>query len=986
MLTYLIKRPLAVCTLFTTLVGIGILGYLQLPTSLMPQVDVPHLRVQVSYPQGNPRFIEKSVLQPMRTALSSIYGLEGMESVSTSGVGQIDISLNYGTDVKLTYLEVNEKLDQIITRFPEDMLRPVVHQVNPTDIPIIRVQMVAPNHSANARSDLARFVVSRRLEQIPGVSLVETNGVTDKIIRIRPDEPRLHGLGLVSTDISRTLQEANISLRQIHVKDGIYAYNIVFNSLLTSVESLSQLQIVKEDRRIPLTEVANIEMTHARRIGLHLFRGEDGVVFAVHMQSSAQMKKVEKVIQETIQDLQRLYPEVSFSLTQNQGALLASTIFQLLGSLVLGAIVAFLMLFLFSGEGRSPILMGVLLPTSLALTFLLMLILGMTINLVTISGLILGVGILIDNGIIIIDNISAKVKSLGMVDACSEGVTEVAPAMFSSLLTTLCVFIPLVFIGDVAGALFTEQIIALTLVLVSSLMVSFLLLPVLYKVVSPRPDAQHSRVFEWTLGKYQKSKGSEKWILLTLGLITLVGILVFFPLKKDNLPNILTADAEILIYWSQPISIEKNEEWTKNLAVSANAKSWEAEVGMSALREGEVNVVHQTRMYLNFEDPDEKAYALIHLEKAIDELDERAVVRLTRARNPYDQLFTESSDYARIKFRTTTETLISDSSLNENIGIQSMKTGFGFQQQRAMELRPITERLDLFDISQQDIIGTVAQHLNDQTITTVTKLNEALPITISGSQELEALREIQFVVNDSLTYPLRYFMTLVPSKEAKFYTADQVGLYQDVRFSEELPDWGVTKAEISNLSASSGWLQSIDGRVIELDKNYRTMLGAILLAICLLYVILVAQFESFAAPLVILSEIPVAIAGAILVLYLFGQSLNISSLMGIIITLGIIVNDSILKLDTILRLRRSGMSRDEAINKAGKDRLKPILMTTLTTIIALVPVLFTSGFGGGIQYPMIIAIIGGLTVGTVCSIYLMPAVYKVVSREQSIIN
>jgi multidrug efflux pump subunit AcrB len=975
MLAYLLQRPLAVLTIFVALAITGILAFLRMPTALMPGIEVPRLRVTVQYPQGSPQFIEQSILQPLRISLSSIYGLDQLESTSATGLGQIDILLAYGTNAKLAYLEVNEKIDQAMPILPTDLARPVVLANNPTDIPVVRLQVMAPGYSKLDQTDLARFVIRRRLEQIPGVSLVEVNGTVDKLIRIVPDDQRMASLGLRHEDIVNAVRAANISLRQIEVRDGIYSFGITFNSILHTAEGVGDIEVAVRGTRIPLRELATLQVDYSRQSGLHLYQGQEAIVFAVHLRAKAKASEVLKELQATVNDLEELYPGVSFTLTQDQGKLLSVTINQLTGSLIAGSLVAFLILFVFSGEWRSPVLIGVLMPVSLVITFLIMHVAGLTLNLVTLAGLILGIGILVDNGIILIDNIQSKVPDMGIRQACITGVVEVVPAMVSSLLTTLCVFMPLLFLGGLSGVLFRDQILTLGIVLTVSLLVSFVLLPVLFsRLVKSHPGSQ-GRVFEKVLQGYHASKGLTSRILVSLLIVLVVGVLSVHFIPRQNLPDIRTADLELLVHWSDPVSPETNAVRIRELLDGLPyLKEWEAEIGINSVLEEGLNVPFQARVYARFESPEKAQQAADQLSARFDERFPGTMLSVTRPKNPYDQLFRQSSVYARIKLRASGAGAISVESIPDDIR-QSTKTGHGFQCQEALELALQDNRLERYGLTRSAVVDRVAMHLNDQRVTMVNRLNEALPIAIMGTGEMPGLDQVFIFSPDSTAYPLAQLIELKPAYEPKFLTADLAGPYQDLIVESNDGSFARVMNRIDSLAAAQGWIVGVDGQVREQGRNFTVMALSIALSILLLYVILVAQFESFRSPVVILSELPFSLAGCLLALWLTGNGLNISSLMGILISLGIIVNDSILKLDTILKLERGGMAREEAVALAGTLRLKPILMTTLTTIIALMPVFFTSGFGGGLQVPLVTALIGGLTVGTLCSVYLMPWVY-----------
>jgi multidrug efflux pump subunit AcrB len=975
MLRYLTNRPLAVITVFVAFLALGLYAYFRLPTALMPAVEVPRLRVTVAYPQGNPAFIEQSILKPLRTVLSGVYGLKSLESTSATGLGQIDLSLAYGSQVKLAFLEVNEKIDQVMPLMPADMPRPLVFQNNPTDIPVVRLQMQAENLPELEQADLARFVVKRRLEQLPGVSLVEMNGAASRQIRVVPDEAKMLALGIRHSGLVQAIRAANLSLRQIEVRDGIYSYDIGIPSLLHHAEGVGSIEVQVKGTTVPIRELAQVGVAMAERTGVHLLDGQEAIVFAVHSKPTYKSSEVMKGIEATVTDLRGLYPGVTFTLTQDQNQLLSSTVNQLVGSLLAGGAVAFVILFLFSGEWKSPILMGVLVPTSLAITFLLLWVFGLTINLITLSGLILGIGILIDNGIIILDNIQSKLEQRGLLDACVLGVTEVAPAMVSSLLTTLCVFLPLLFMEGLAGVLFRDQIIALALVLTASLLVSFFLLPVLFGRLTHKAEKRHSRFFLKILKGYQRSRNRSHWILRSLVGILLLGMGVAVVMPKQNLPDLSVPERELHVYWSGPVRPQANASLTKALTNGLTGlEQWEAEIGTTELLEEGMNVPFQSRVYLRFKTPTLASQGAHELIRRLQSVDSAAYWQIGRPKNPYDQLLRQSGQFARLKLRRTDQGFLHLDSIPKSL-LEQAHAGLGFQVQPALKLDLHNDRIDLYKLDRTGLIDRIATELNDQRVTIVNRMNEALPISVMGSGNLKSLETLQLFGQDSVAYPLSQFFKISESSEARFITSDLAGPYQDLTYPKRDTHWPGWKAGMDSLVQARGWMMGLDGDITEQGRNFWSMLLAMLMAILLLYVILVAQFESFKAPLVILSEIPVAVSGSLLLLYGTGGSLNISSLMGILITLGIIVNDSILKLDTILRLERSGLARAEAINRAGTERLKPILLTTLTTLLALIPVLFAGGYGGGLQEPLVLAMLGGLTVGTLCSVYLMPWVY-----------
>lgn len=444
---------------FLAIVILGVMSYFRLPVSLIPEAEVPKLRVDVTYPSGSPRFIEQSILRPLRTKLQGLFKLATIESVSSSGAGQLELTFAYGTDMQLAYLEANERVDQIFNALPRDLDRPMIKRLAVTDIPIMRIQMTANGASQQELSDIARFIIKRRLEQIPGVSLVEMNGGYQKVFRIKPDRDKLIQMGISESQIINALSSANSTLNQIKVREGIYEYDITFDNMLEDPENLDEIRIfLKNGHSVPISALMATEISTARPLGKHIYDGKEGIVFAIHKQSHASYIEVDSKLTDLLTEFRQDFPSFEFRSSQSQASLLKASLGQLFLSLVLGILLASSILFMFSGEWKSPLLLGVLIPVSLLMTLALMFLLNISINIISLSGMILGIGILIDNGIIIIDNIQSKrIAGKSLEESCHVGTSEMIPALVSATLTTLSVFVPLVLLEGLPGHLFREQ-------------------------------------------------------------------------------------------------------------------------------------------------------------------------------------------------------------------------------------------------------------------------------------------------------------------------------------------------------------------------------------------------------------------------------------------------------------------------------------------------------------------------------------------------
>ena len=958
----------------------GTISFINIPLSLMPETETPQLRVEVAVPDGSPMYIEQSVLTHLRAACQGLLGIKEVESMAASANGQVLLTFEYGTDMKQAYIEANEKIDQSLRFLPKDLDRPIVRRVLQTDIPVVRLQVNSDVIPLLDLTQLARNVVKRRLEQLKGVSLVEWNGGVKEVIRVIPDRIAMSRYDITESQLTRAIASSNTQIAQIKVNEGLYQYDLTFENLLEDPSNLEQLVVFERSGRpVPLADLATIKSDVSKPLGSHWFNGAKGIVFAVHKRESADFNQLDALIGQVIAQMRQDFPDVNFHTTQSQSQLLNNSITQLTTSLVLGIVLASLILFLFSSDWRSSLLMILLIPMAMLISLGVLHVFGLSLNIITLSGMILGVGILIDNGIILIDNIRAKALSNDLLTACIKGTSEIVPALISSAGTTLCVFIPLIFLEGVGGSLFKQQAFTFGVVLVSSLVVTFFLLPLLYLKVHPsgNPD---NKLFAAVKQLYLKGQNAtiEKIFLLLFIVIAGFGAISYQNLPQSPLPEIKTQDAQIALTWGDVMTLQAQEEAIENWVKSLQGiVAWEADIGKNDIYEDGIPGIEKALIYFQFDTYQSRETGLKQIQQEILEDFPQSNLNISRAKNPYDQLLGQKEPFAVFEMRTAEKRLIQDSEIAALLD-EHLQKGLSFQSQQGFEITFDQNRLNAFGLSQSQLIDPLKIQFGDFLITTVNLVNQSIPIVIRGNEKLERpeMEQIRIPVNDSVSYPISHFINIQKTQTNRYITADEAGVYQALEIADQHSDLPILIQKARAFANEKGWLLSVQGSFQKVEENLKYLVLSFSIVILLLFSILAAQFESLKKPLIILAEVPISLSGSLLFLYLFNQSLNLSSMMGIIIMLGIIVNDSILKVDSINRYIREGTPRDLAIQQAGQDRLKPILMTTLTTILALLPILWSTGLGSDIQIPLCIAVIGGLFVGTICSIYLVPILYR----------
>ncbi len=1010
MVRFLINRPIAVFLSFIGILFFSVLAIRTLPVSLLPSIEVPSVVIKVDYPNNPAQIIENSVLRSIRGELNSLNNLKSIESTASSETGLIKLQFNYGTRMDLAYIEINEKVDRLQESLPRDMDRPRIIRINTSDIPIVRVQVLPKTETDLVDlSQLSERVLKKRLEQIDGVSIVDINGHREEFIAIKPNDAQLSALNISEAQIEGVLNSANRELGQLSIKDGQYRYFVRMANRLDDLDEIKKLPLrTPNGEVISLDQVADVNFETEKVLSYHLFGEQEGLVITVHKQNSAKMTELVPLVYEAIETFKVDYPNVDFELTQDQSTLLNAGIDNLTTSLIYGGIFAFAVLFLFMGNFKMPIIMGITLPVSLVISFLLFRAVGLSINIISLSGLALGLGMLIDNAIIVIDNITRKRKEgLDIIEACVSGVNEVMAPLISSVLTTLAVFVPLVFLNGLSGALFYDQALSVAIILGTSLMVAFILLPLLYRVFfqkSKKQVKEDSAFFRLILKLY-KAFYAVIWRfkIISFALLLLLIPATYFVItsfEKSGLPDIEKTETLLTINWNEPIDAEANKQRVTQLINDLETQPIsESDIGISQfLLSVEGGRVENATIYLKFKSRTEKQSVETWIGNYFEQRHPNATLAIEDAPNAFDQIFKNDSRYFIAKWKNIgqselmgEEDLIKLNEEVENYATSPVQNGKGFLFEQSLKATIDNEALAFYNIQEGTFKNALSKALDGFLVTEIRRFGEVIPIKIQRPKGdlQQQLSSVYVTGSDRQQYPLAQFISLDFTKVEKNITADRTGAYQSLEW-ESLSDAEVLKLsqELPKIAAKYGLTVDFSGTYFEDQENLQQLIFVLIISVALLYFILAAQFESLVQPLIVIFTLPLGILGALLILKLAGGTLNVMSAIGIIVMLGIMVNDAILKIDTINRFRllpnQEGTAREvlsSAIARTGQIRLKPILMTSITTILALLPVIFSTGIGADLQRPLVFSVIGGLTIGTFTALYFVPLAYWFVSRK-----
>lgn len=1004
MLIRILSRPIAVTMCLIALVVMGCLALRYIPVSLMPDIDVPQITVQAGIPGYSAREIDTRVISPLRGQLMQVAGAKDIRSEARMDAGSVVMTFEPGSNIDLLFIEVNEKIDRAMNTMPKDMERPKVIKASAMDIPAFYLDIWLENDAGDmAFAQLGRFakgVVSKRIEQLPQTAMVDISGTVGTEITCRPHEEKLKALGLTTQDIETAIQKNNITLEALSVVDGLYRYNIHFDSQLLTRDDVAGIYINHQGRLLQLRDLCDIEEHVAGRNGLVRHGRANAVTMAVIKQNDAQMADLQQSMEALLDDMRREYPDIRFELTRDQTYLLSYTISNLKANLVAGVLLASLILFLFMRQWRLSLLIVLTIPLSLIMTLLCFYILGISLNIISLSGLILGVGMIVDNSIIVIDNVMRRWTegdSSLLKDAIVKGTGEVFAPMLSSVLTTCSVFIPLIFLSGVAGTLFYDQAMGVTIALFASLAVATLVIPVYFHLLfrkqsipTSRPNGQIVRLY--TRGLKWVFRHARFCLLLLACLIPLTGF-ILWQIEKERMPEVAQDDMLVSIDWNTGISAVENDRRVTELmaglgddVVTSTSMAGAQDFLLSHTRDitaSEAIVYVKARSAEALERVKERISAwllsgypassveygesgnLYNLIFATDEADLEIHLQDEDGRRPATAQSREFIDTLRARF--------------PEAGIMPVVTETNIRYVADME------QMAVYKVTYEQLYRRLKELINRSRIFEINDGAQSVPVIV-GTDGRESTRVMNSTVrnSDGTDIPIALLVRETRGEDYKRLQAGNGGEYYSISLNapdrelERVMDF--VEAEVhspgSRLSASfaGGYFSS------------RDMIGELALvlsvALALLYFILAAQFESFIQPLIILLEMVIDVFCVVGVLWLLGESVNVMSMIGIVVMSGIVINDSILKIDTINRLRRGGMPLLRAIMTAGHNRLKPIVMTSLTTILAILPFLSRGDMGSALQYPLSLTLIVGMTVGTLVSLLFIPLFYYLIYNKR----
>lgn len=1118
-----INRPVTVSMFILAVSLFGYISLDRLALNLLPDISYPTLTIQTEYQDAAPEEVEALITRPVEEAVGVLPGLTRLSSVSRSGESEVVLEFRWGTKMDLASLEAREKLD--VVQLPRDAKRPVILRFDPSYDPIMRLRLSGAGMSLARLRYAADKEIKKQLESTDGVAAIKIIGGLEEQIRIEIDEKKLAELGIPISEVSTILAQENLNQASGSLYDLEANYLVRILNQFRSVEEIRDIIIRNQNgRRVVLGDIANVYRGTKDREVIARLNGQESVELAIYKEADANTVTVADAVQQKLNSMQKanLMPKgVSYQVVFNQAEFIRMAIDDVLDSAIIGGFLAILVLFIFLRDVKSTLIIGFTIPVSILGTFGLMYQTGISLNLMSLGGVALAVGMLVDNSIVVLEAVHRyKQAGLPLKEAVHRGTREVVGAMVASTLTSIAVFLPLIFVVGIAGQLFRDQALTITYGQLVSLVVGFSLTPM---ILALRPKRPHEVPGAELPQEREKAPLSEKpfvrrcqivsrwiearWRVLARflvrdtatviatdarklaraggraanaavspalngfesiwtkfaalypgvisfaldhkGLVVLssIGLLVFAGwlgtrLGAELIPSLTQGEFTFEIRLPEGKALSQTDQVLKTLEVEVarypGVRSVFSSVGGSnknqfALESHEENV---GQLYVVMSDKKNKPAERATIERIRQRLNDFPEATYTFSRPTLFSVKTpiEVEIYAYdLAVQKKTADAIAER-MRAISGLSDVRTSTDLGNPE-IQVRFDREKLARLGLEESQVANAIRSKIRGDVASRYREDDKQIEILVRADASQRS--SVESVSNLLINVPVRGAgpqaqpqnggQAQQQAGNASRGASDAPAVARDIQGTQALAaapvrlgsiadviiDRGPSevrrirsqRAAVVSANLSGRALSSVSSEIAaELEKlrpslppdvtiglggqneemltSYRSLLLALGLAVFLVYLVMASEFESLIHPFVILFSVPFGLVGVVFALALTGTTVSVMVLLGVIILVGIVVNNAIVLIDYSNQLRAEGYPRREALKTAGAVRLRPIMMTTLTSVLGLVPMALGWGEGAEIRTPMAIAVIGGLLFSTMLTLVFIPVMYEIMDRKR----
>ena len=1010
-----VNRPVTILMLFIGLILIGLISFQNLGLDLLPDLSFPMSAIIVSYSGVAPQEIENMVTIPLEEAVGTIQGVKNINSYSREGSSVVLMEFNWGTDMDVSALNIREKIDQVKGFLPDDASDPIVIKFDPSLMPILVLGMDSEEKDLQKLQEYAEDIIKPRLERLEEVASVSINGGLDREILVSIDNEKLRSNQLSFSQVTAALAGENVNLPAGTLKEGTINFLIRTLGRFESIQDIEEILISNiRGNKIYLGDIAKVEDTFKERSSITYVNGKPGIMVSLQKESGKNTVIVAKRVFKELETIQNLLPDdISITPVFDSSDFIKKTISQVGWVALFGAILAVFVLLFFLGNLSSTLIISFAIPISLIFTFSLLYFTNLTLNMMTLGGLALGIGMMVDNSIVVLENIF-RYRELGTdikKSACL-GASEVGTAISASTFTTIAVFLPILYVQGIASELFRSMGYTITFSLLTSLLVALTLVPMLsskilrLKVKDNSASnskenlvnnslGQGGRIFNFVREEYSRLISwslRHRGIVFILAVIIFAGSIMLIPfVGTEFIPSSDQGQFNVNITLPTGTNLETTREVVSEVEKivleipeikSMLATAGEGSGGMGFSTQGGnsgtimVNLVEQNKRERN-------------MTQIINELRQKIGTYPDAQIKFGEQGFSFSSG-SDLEVKISGDSLDELENIANRILISIAEVEGVYDLESSVEdVRPELhvnidrEKANLYGLNTAQIASTVHDALLGRVASIYQEKGEQIDIRIRLEEEdRNSIEEVENLLISSslgLQIPLKEIAEVTVGSGPK--GIDRENQQRTVNVSGNISNRFLGKViqdaqqQLDKLVLPEDYRYEFVGENREMQESFLQLAQALVLSIILVYMIIAAQFESLLMPLAVMFSVPFSLIGVIMALLLTDKSLNVLSYIGIIMLVGIVVNNSIVLIDYINKLRQKGMERKEAIILGGRTRLRPILMTMFTTVLALVPMAIGIGEGAELRVPMAITIIGGLTSSTFLSLIIVPIFY-----------
>jgi len=1049
---FALDRPVTMLMAFLAVVLIGLISLQRLSVELLPRMNYPQITILTSYENVSSSEIESLISKPIEEAVGTVKGVKRIASISREGVSLVTLDFEWGVDTNLSALDVREKVDFIKDSLPKEAGNPIIVKFDPSSLPIMTLG-ISGREDVEELSKIASDTIRQQLERIQGVALARISGAVETEILVSVDQGRLFAYGIPIANVVKRLKDANFNFPGGKIEKGKGVIRIRTLGQFESLKDLERVVVAKGMGKTPvfLRDVARVSDSFKERTSSFMINGKRSIGISIFKQAESNTVQVADNVLREVERLKKdLNPQVNIAVVYSQAQFIKDSISDLKWAGILGGALAFLVLLLFLHSFRSALIITTAIPISVLGSFTLMYMSGITLNIMSLGGLALVVGLLVDNGIVILENIHRhKEKTSTLYEAAIVGADEMHNPVIASTLAHIIVFLPIIFVKGLAGSFFTQLALTVSFSLLISILVALMLNPMLEaRRLSFRPSSNDfkrspelllassqgrvriSKILKgivhiilkplWrfmgggmkaTEGLYLKVllialKNKKKVLVLTI-FILMISLSLIPNMGREFIPDVdrgsftlkVTAPPGTTLNATEAVASKIEEILSAEPEVEkvfVNIGYDEKQKTEKAFGEAETNVAKLTvilgeeteRSVKNVVDAVRPKIAEIP-ETKIEYVLNQDITQLLRQREKAPEILEIRGPELETIKRLTNEV---QRRLKDIKGLRDIKSSLS-EDEPEVQISVDREKAASFKLTVKEIADTIKTSMEGEVATQYHDADQDVDIRVRLRDEdrgnIPNLEKILIHTPLNSDIPLGEVASISLAKSLRQIERRDLNRISIISANISRAESSESQKEIENvigeMSIPQNHFISISSEQEEMNQSFRNLMFALILSIILVYMLLASLFESFIYPFIIMFAVPLASVGVILILFLTGSSISLGVYIGGIMLGGIVVNNSIILVDYTNTLRKKGLPREEAVVEGGRVRLRPILMTALTTILGLVPLAIGFGKGAELRSPLALTVIGGLTTSTLMTLIVTPVVYSLLEDLKKVI-